>query len=271
MKILIISLVLFSASISSGELINVIENKRVWPGLDENYEPKSVEIDLDQDGITDVEFYGNNDVYAQYGVFYLRLKTPSNVFVKVVDASPDPREPALGFTTFLEDSAVDNTESPPFGIWASGDLPHLGFDILGGPPGNDSYLLVKIIKETESYFGWIRLIFPDNYNQADLTGYVKVKEYAFEDTPSTPIVTGVGISPIKDPISNQISYSTEFSEIKIHLTGEADLIYTLEESLNLVDWDVVSNNSSVSGQIESFFNPSKEDTFYRWILSENLE
>lgn len=84
-------------------------------------------------------------------------------------------------------------------------------------------------------------------------------------------MTGVGISPIKDPISNQISYSTEFSEIKIHFTGEADLIYTLEESLNLVDWDVVSHNSSVSGQIESFFNPSEEDTFYRWILSENLE
>ncbi|MGZ0708071.1 hypothetical protein ACWPKO_07005 [Coraliomargarita sp. W4R53] len=283
MKNLTLSILALAAPICvlCADVINSPEiNQRIWALLDVTYP-----VDVDMDGTNDVYFYGDIDLLVQNSeqaaAIHLRIATASNVFVSCfnipVGPGPDGNPSSIAaFTTFVESENIGADLNPPdwpyepLLTWESGDLPFHGFDIAGGIPSRDSYLGVKIEKETHEYYGWIRLIFPISYDYFDQTSYVKIKESSYQSTPSSPVIAGLGKTEKASSYSNHIEISGA-GTFALEVNGVSNMQCMLQESLDLSDWDTISVEYSTQPNLTKSISTTGTSKFYRWQVTENLE
>lgn len=240
-------------------------------------------VDVDLDGTYDVFFYADISLLVQAqgqaDPSHLRLVTANEVYVSCFNVpigSEEQPASVAAFTTFAESETIGSDLNPPdwshdpLWTWESGDLPFHGFKIAGGIPSRDSYLGVKIIKESNEYFGWIRLIFPISYDYFDQTGYVKIKESSHETTPSTPLVAGFGRTEIPSRFLNSIKL-TNTGNLELKINEVNDLVCMLQESSDLSNWDTVTVEYSTESKFTKVVSKDNPLKFYRWQVTENLE
>ena len=171
------------------------------------------------------------------------------------------------FTTFAENENIGTNLNHPYLSWEMGDLPFHGFIIAGGIPSRDSYLGVKIVKESGEHFGWIRLIFPASYDHVDETSYIKVKETSYQTTPATPIVAGVGKTEMASSFSNSIKL-VNTTDIEFEIKGVEGLICQLLESNDLSNWETVAVKYSAESDFSKVITKNNPSRFYRWKITE---
>jgi len=272
MKNRILSIAGFAAltSISQAEVFNSPElNKRVWALQDVSYA-----VDVDMDGTDDIFFYGDLDALVrnagQAYAYHLRLSTAQNTYVSTIGVPSGPEELTYMFTTFQEGVSIDEDLTSPFYEWSSGDIPFLGFQIAGGIPSRDSFLAVKIIKESSVHYGWIRLIFPITYDYFDETGYVKIKESGYQTAPSSAIVAGLGKTEKTSSYSNNIEISGA-GTFDIEVNSVSNMQCMLQESIDLLDWNTISVEYSTQPNLTKSISTTGTSKYYRWQVTENLE
>ncbi|NBB78702.1 MAG: hypothetical protein GVY36_04555 [Verrucomicrobia bacterium] len=279
MKITTLTALGLTAILSTGEAATVNSlplNYPVWALLGPN---ARTPVDVDMDGNHDVFIYADIDLLVRdNGVaspYHLMVATANDVYVSCfnVPIGPGPDgEPAsvATFTTFAENENFDPHLSPPLWTWETGELPFHGFEIGGGIPSRDSYLGVKIVKESGQYYGWIRLIFPVTYNYIDETGYLKVKETSYQTVAATPIVAGAGKTEMRSSFSNSIKLSGN-ADIELEIKEVKDLTCQLLESVDLLSWETVTVKYSTESDASVVIPRSSSPRFYRWQITENLE
>lgn len=236
-------------------------------------------VDVNMDGVYDVFFYGDldslvqNQSQAHSSQLYVVTANDVSVSCFNIPVGPGPDgEPQFiaAFTTFTDTQSIGPNLGSSLLSWESGDLSFHGFDIAGGIPSRDSYLGVQIRKGTDVFYGWIRLIFPESYDYFDESGYVKIKESAYEASPSTPIITGVGKTELPDSFSNAIR-TIGNNTIEIEISGIQNLACMLQESIDLENWDSISADYATQANLKKNISSSNTPKFYRWLVSENFE
>jgi hypothetical protein len=279
MKVITLTALGLTAILSTGETapINSLPlNYPVWA----LYGPNArTPVDVDLDGNTDVFIFADIDLLVRdNGVAspsHLMVATANGVYVSCfnvpIGSGPDGQPASVAtFTTFAENENIDPHLSPHFLTWEAGELPFHGFEIAGGIPSRDSYLGVKIVKESGEYYGWIRLIFPVTYDYIDETSYLKVKETSYQTAPSTPIVAGVGKTEIRSSFSNSIKL-VSISDIELEIQEVEDLTCRLVESSDLSSWETVTVKYSTGSNVSAVIPRNSSPRFYRWQITENLE
>lgn len=230
-------------------------------------------VDVDMDGNNDVFIYADIDLLIQdQGVAsprHLMVATENGVFVSCFNLPIGPGSIAT-FTTFAETEDIGPDLDAPLWTWETGELPFHGFEIAGGIPGRDSYLGVKLVKESGEYFGWIRLIFPVSYDYVDETSYVKIKETSYQTTPATPIIAGVGKTKMPSGFSDSIKL-VNAADIELEINGVEDLTCQLLESTDLSTWETVTVKYSTESDLSKVVAKNSSSRFYRWRITENLE
>jgi hypothetical protein len=279
MKVITLTALGLTAILSTGKTapINSLPlNYPVWA----LYGPNArTPVDVDLDGNTDLFIFADIDLLIRdNGVaspFHLMVATENGVYVSCfnvpIGPGPDGQPASVAtFTTFAENENIDPHLYPPLWTWEAGELPFHGFEIAGGIPSRDSYLGVKIVKESGEYYGWIRLIFPVTYDYIDETSYLKVKETSYQTTPATPIVAGVGKTEMRSSFSNSIKLVSN-ADIELEIKGVEDLTCRLLESSDLSSWETVTVKYSTESDASEVIPRNSSPRFYRWQITENLE
>lgn len=231
-------------------------------------------VDVDMDGTDDVFFYADlAALLANSGepdASHLSLTTAANVSVSAMSVPVGPSGPYTAFTTLSDERLVGDNLSTYLLEWADGDIPFLGFEIGGGIPSQDCYLAVRLEKGFSVHYGWIRLIFPVNYDHYDETGYFKIKETSYVTLPSLPIFTGSGKTELDSTYSSTIATGPS-SSLDIEVNDVTNRLCELLESTNLVDWDSVSVEYATQANHTTNVSTGATAKFYRWNVTENLE
>ncbi len=167
-----------------------------------------IDIDLDQDGFSDLtleqyyyyyyyygyySYYGGNQTYNTVWVSqHPQTKMVAHTIFPAGNAARLDQGIVVGGTSnFTTASAYTNLGSSTNGIsntngaWSNGG-PHF-----------DKYLGVRLTKGSDSFYGWIRL----DYN-ASSTQFT-VKEFALNMEPNAPITTGQTVSAVDSTFSLQ--------------------------------------------------------------------
>lgn len=234
-------------------------------------------LDIDDDGIDDLEFYGDQEALAN-GQYLLRVRTLGNIYVWCLNVPVDHNQYVSVFTTTLKGSnineSMDGLNDPQGDVtlysWQSGTIKFHGFEIAGGIPGNDSYLPIRFIKNQQTYYGWVRLIFPSSYDHYNETGYVKIKESGYESQQAVPLDAGAGTTSM--PLDFRSGCLKEdLDQLSIFVNNVRGLFCILQESSDLVSWRTILNKVAAQDLLTHKVLVESDNKFYRWKLSENLE
>lgn len=272
-KILIITLfyfgsVLVHAAVQTSEIFDM----RVWPeetGFPA--EPVKYPVDVDLDGLDDIFFYGDVATAASSSYEFLYLDTAEGVSVSCINIPVPGPSPIPGFTTFAEGYTFGSELEGFQRVWASGTILFHGRNIAGGIPSTDGYMGIRIVKNSGVHYGWIRLIFPGNYDFFEKTGYVKIKQSGFQTVPDKTISAGEGKAEETTAYQARIVDQTN-SEITVSVDQVSKMILTQQTTHSLdLAWEDL-NHTRADGDSLTYsipFEASRE--FHRWRISENLE
>ncbi|WP_309386969.1 hypothetical protein [Cerasicoccus frondis] len=261
-----IPLIYLSCAIAGAEYIHTQLDIRVMRNSYGVGQSAPYTVDVDKDGGADINFYVETTYSNGRYQYWLSLTTRTGVYVGVWDIGLPYDEPFYTFNTILKGSPVNNE----YRTWRSGDLPHIGYDILGGPPSLDSYLAVKIVRNGRTRYGWVRLIFPVDYAYIEETGVLKIKECAYERSPFTNLLAGDG--GIDQPLSPSTNVeSTGSQRVKITAENVEGMICELQTSSDLKTWErvfVKRSNQETLAVTEAYTDGQQ---YFRWKVSENYD
>lgn len=265
-------LFLTAGALSAEVIVSPELNQRVFPpDAFSHADYSEYPVDVDADTIPDLWIRA---VKAnQLSEFYIVVVTAPSVSATCfnIPIPGEGNEPNFiaAFTTHAAGQSI-GANWDFFHLWASGEFNFHGFEIAGGIPARDGYLGVRIQRMGLTRYGWVRLIFPQNYDHFEETGYLKIKETAYETTPFQAITAGVGRSEISIDATSKITPQNP-ATIRLYASGESGLAYALKESSNLTDWTIVYRKFSETGSVEVNRPIEATPTFYKWSLSENFE
>lgn len=287
MKHIILTLLIFTASAQSEILVNSELNLRVFPAPSESGSPlvyNYYELDINSDGNADLRLNGHAihvefRPYTNEIRYYLSISTTNNAEILCFNAPQGPEEPYYTVFATLSDSVeVPKSAEEPFFSWESGSFeynPIIGWAIAS----RDSYLAVRIFDGEAYQYGWVHLVFPEEYEMyerdglefehVDITGLVKVTSTAIELTSDKTIMTGEGRSMI-DVVYKASLETAETNKQTLTVDNVSGKICEVFTSPDLETWnrvEVVSPSSKLRYEIET--NEPKE--FFQVLVSENME